>query len=449
MNTWKDTCKRIAPFGLIGLLIGGAASVHAQSGPVPAVDAIFFSDRAVGSVLVLTGQPDAQVIIDGKAMSHKTMPNGQLRIPNLPTTSHTVSVAKDGFKSVEAQKIDVLKGQEKQVTFVFEPLAKPSSLSLEHVPAGAQVVIDGTPIGTVAPNGTLTDANVTPGEHTLVFTQPGYPALTIKKTFLANEPVRLSSSDINWKHSQATLDVIVAANTAVPVMRGNQSAGHSTGPNKFPLDEGTYTITARAANGQENTQTVSLSAGESRPLDMRSQTPAGDTMDQWSSKWIQQQDKWYTHKGGGYVLYTGQRGAGNITFTVKMRKRNIFGGAPHIKWVVNFVDDRNYLLFELDNKSFYQTEVVNGNKQETIKKPYNLGNAEFIHINIVTSANTLQQRCTTTTANNTWQILTDWGPGAATPSLSQNKNRNFAEGSFGFYLQGNDEIEISNFSYKR
>jgi hypothetical protein len=92
---------------------------------------------------------------------------------------------------------------------------------------------------------------------------------------------------------------------------------------------------------------------------------------------------------------------------------------------------------------------VNGNRQEPKKAAYNLGNAEFIHINIRVSASNLQQRCTTTTANNTWQTLTDWGPGAATPSLIQNKNRNFAEGSFGFYLQGNDEIEISNFSYKR
>ncbi|HEY2363236.1 MAG TPA: PEGA domain-containing protein, partial [Candidatus Angelobacter sp.] len=416
-----------------------------EVGAVPALDAIFFSDRAVGSMLVLTGQPDAQVIIDGKAMPHKTMSNGQLRIPNLPTTSHTVSVAKDGFKSMEAQKIDVLKGQEKQVTFVFEPLTKPSSLSLEHMPAGAQVTIDGTQIGTIAPNGTLTDANISPGEHTLVFTQPGYPVLAIKKTFLANEPIRLSSSDINWKRSQATLDVNVAANTAVTVTRGNQNFGHSTGPYKFPLEEGAYTITTRTANGQENSQNISLSAGESRPLDMRTQTPAGDTMDLWSSKWTQQ-DQWYTHRGGGYVLYTGQRGAGNITFTVKMRKRNIFGSAPHIKWVVNFVDDRNYLLFELDNKSFYQTEVVNGNKQETKKTPYNLGNAEFIHLNIAVSANGLQQRCTT--ANNTWQTLTDWGAGTTTPSLSQNKNRNFAVGSFGFYLPGNDEIEISNFSYK-
>jgi len=115
--------------------------------------------------------------------------------------------------------------------------------------------------------------------------------------------------------------------------------------------------------------------------------------------------------------------------------------------VVNFTDDRNYLLFELDNKYFYRTEVVNGNKLEATKVAYNLGNAEFVHLNIDISSNDLQQRCSA--GNNTWQTLNDWNLGATTPSLNQSKTKNFTEGSFGFYLPGNDEIEISNFSYKR
>src|SRR5205085_3414532 len=203
------------------------------------------------------------------------------------------------------------------------------------------------------------------------------------------------------------------------VMKGNQNAGHFIGPNKLSLDEGTYTIIARTANGQENTQSVSLTAGESRPLDMRVQAPSGNTMDQWSAKWTQQ-DQWSARKGGGFVLYQGMRGAGSITFTVKMRKKNLFSN-PHIRWVVNFIDDNNYILFELDNKSFSRTEVVNGSKQSPLKKAYNLGEASFIHLNIDVSSNSLQQRCNAT--NNTWQTLDNWQLGASTaPSMSKAKS---------------------------
>jgi len=432
--------------GVHELSLGQGTDLRKMSfevGAAPALDVIVYSDREVGSLLVMTAEDDVQVLIDNKPFPRKTK-QGKVIVPGLSTKSHTVRVVKDGFKD-DTQTVDVKKGQEARVTFALAAVQKFSTLALDHLPAGAQVSVDGTQIGTVAPNGTFIHPGIAAGEHTLTFTQPGYQPATIKKTFAANDTVHLTANDVGLKRSQATLEVMVANNTAVTVMRGNQTVSRSTGPYKFALDEGTYTITAHTANGQDNTQIVSLTAGESRPLDMRAQAPAGNIMDQWSAKWTLQ-DQWYGHKGGGYVLYTGPHGSGQVSFTVKMRKHNIFSGGPHIRWVVNFIDDRNYLLFELDNKSFYRTEVANGNKQQTTKTPYNLGNAEVIHMNIAFSSNSLLQRCTD--ASNSWQTLTDWGPAASTPSLSQTKNKNFAEGSFGFYLQGNDEIEISNFVFR-
>ena len=434
--------------GVHELSLGQGADIRKMSfevGPAPALDAIFYSDREVGSMLVMTGEDDAEVYLDGRPLPHKTV-HGQVRIPGLGTRSHTVRVVKDGFQDTGTQKVDIVKGQEARVPFTLVALPRLSFLALEHMPAGVQVSIDGTQIGTVGSNGTLARGNISPGEHTITFVQPGYQPSIAKKTFLANDTVKISNSDITWKRLQATLDVLVAANTAVMVTRGNQNIGHFTGPNKLTLDDGTYTVTTRNANGPENSQTVSLAAGETRQLDLRGGATNSGSMEQWTTKW-NQEGQWYGRKGGGFVLYKGQHGAGNIGFTVKMRKHGIFGSAPRVRWVINFIDDRNYLLFELDNKYFYRTEIINGNKQEATKAPYNLGNAEFVHVNIDVAFNNLQQRCSA--GNNTWQTLNDWNLGAPAPSLNQSKTKNFTEGSFGFYLPGNDEIEISNFVYKR
>ena len=45
-----------------------------------------------------------------------------------------------------------------------------------------------------------------------------------------------------------------------------------------------------------------------------------------------------------------------------------------------------------------------------------------------------------------WKILDDFGMSTA-PSLFKGKVQSFNEGRFGFYLPGNDEVEISNFSH--
>jgi hypothetical protein len=48
--------------------------------------------------------------------------------------------------------------------------------------------------------------------------------------------------------------------------------------------------------------------------------------------------------------------------------------------------------------------------------------------------------------DNVWKNLDSWDRSA--PSLFKGKPRSFGEGEFGFYLPGNDEIEVSNFSFE-
>jgi len=438
----------LAP-GIHDLALGQGKDLRKMSfevGSAPALDAIFYSDRAVGSMLVQTGEDDAEVYLDGQLVKRKTQ-HGQLRIPNLGTISHKVRVVKDGFTESEEQRVDVVKGQEARIQFVLTPLRKVSALALEHMPDGMQVSLDGDQIGVVGSNGTFSRANIVPGDHTLLLVRAGYHNISIRKTFQANNTLRLSTSDIDWKPTQSTLDVAVPANTSVTVMHENQTVGHLTASGKLSLDDGSYTVIVRSPNGSESTQTVALAAGETKLLDLGNLPGANKhIMERWSAEWTKQ-DQWYQRRGGGFVLYKVPHLAGTIIFTVKLhRGHNPFSSRPRLKWVVNYLDDKNYLLFQIDSKYFYRTEVVDGNKQDYPKIAHNIpGDAQFAHLNIQVSSQGLLHRYSL--QDNSWTTLYDWDKSAATPSLNPEKSRSFTDGEFGFYLPGNDDVELSNFSF--
>jgi len=211
------------------------------------------------------------------------------------------------------------------------------------------------------------------------------------------------------------------------------------------LDEGSYTLIARGANGAESPHSVSLTSGETKTLDLRNMASPG--MESWSQKWTRR-DQWYERKGGGFVLYNKPNLTGDIMFTVQLpRGHGLFSAKRRIKWVVGFVDDKNYLLFQLDDKYFYWTRVVNTAKVEYPKIAHNIpADAPYVNLSIQISVARLVHRYSL--GDNKWQELHVWDNSTPAPSLNEEKPRSFSEGAFGFYLPGNDSIELSNFSFE-
>ena len=83
-------------------------------GPGPALEAIVYSDRDVGSLLISANESDASVQVDGRDYARQTA-DGRLLVPNLASGQHTILVRKEGFIDAEPQTIDVAKGQQATV----------------------------------------------------------------------------------------------------------------------------------------------------------------------------------------------------------------------------------------------------------------------------------------------------------------------------------------------
>ena len=79
--------------------------------------------------------------------------------------------------------------------------------------------------------------------------------------------------------------------------------------------------------------------------------------------------------------------------------------------------------------------VEKGKRLERVKAPHNLGNQKSFTIQVEVTPDLLVQRVR---IGNEWKVLdTFTEPG-----------RDFTQGKFGFLIQGNDEIAISDFKFQ-
>jgi serine/threonine-protein kinase len=433
--------------GVHELEVGEGQSQRKMSfevGAAPSLDAIVFSDRDVGSALVIAGQDDADVYLDGKLYRRKTE-HGHLHIPNLRTVEHTVRVHKDGFKDAPEKKVTIVKGQEAKLDFPLESLPRFATLILDHLVSQAQVQIDDKPVGTVSSDGAFT-YNLPGGSHSVEVIAKGYQPKKIDRKFTEGETVRLSDTDFKLKAATGLLDVSADKNTVWTVSQGNRTLYTLTGPKQVSLDEGSYTIAVHGGTGHPSSQNVTVAAGETKSINLAQNQSSGALgMDhfQHPETWIQK-DGWYVHHGG-YALYDSPPGPGIFSFALRLNFSHGPFSRTKFRWVVAYRDDRDYTEIQLDSKFLYRTDVIDGTRHELAKVPHNIpSNTPSISLAIDITPTTLVHRYSL--HGDSWTTLSNWDRTSA-PTLE--KGRPFTDGKFGFLVAPDREIDISNFSYSR
>ena len=151
-----------------------------------------------------------------------------------------------------------------------------------------------------------------------------------------------------------------------------------------------------------------------------------------AQSWKRDGDNW-VHAGGGFVPYK-LPPKGVFTFTVALLKGGGAFRAGQIRWCLQYLDPKNYLLYEIDRKNFWAGVIEKGKRLERVKAPHNLGNQKAFTIQIEVTPDRLVQKVR---VGNDWKVLDTFSePG-----------RDFTRGKFGFLIQGNDEIAISGFKF--
>ncbi len=412
-------------------------------GPAPMLTVFLKSDVNMGTLIVSTGEDDVHVFVNDKEYQRPTQ-RGQVRIATLGKA--TVRVAKDGFQTEPPQVAEVKKGAEVRLEFKLKPLPQLSVLQIRGGPGGAEVLLDQKAIGTVAADGSFAYNTVTPGDHSIEIRRDQFVPKRLQRTFRAGQSIALSGADVVLAAPNASIKLTrTPAGATVSYRRADETEFHEVTGNQLDLPPGSYIFQAKASGFSDHTERLQVTGGETRNLEfalVRERIPvaappvvaAAGGMDDFEdpSAWRKEGELW-VHTGGGFIPYK-LPAKGVFTFTVELLKGgNLFRGG-RIRWCVQYLDAKNYLLFELDKKNFWAEVIEKGKKFERIRTQHDLTTQKAFTIQIEASADHLIQKVRN---GDDWIVLDSFSePG-----------RDFTKGKFGFLIQGSDQIGISDFKF--
>ena len=146
-------------------------------------------------------------------------------------------------------------------------------------------------------------------------------------------------------------------------------------------------------------------------------------------------------KGDDFVLLPAAPPASKYTFTARHVRRR--GGAltrlyrgllgkSRIQWVAGYRDESNYLLFQLDDKSLYETQVVDGKRSKTTKVDHNCPKAEYYSLSVAISPETITHSIL---RDGSWQVL----------ERLEVPGENLTNAGFGFFTPDESSLAISHF----
>jgi len=405
----------------------------------PTVTAFLKTDINAGTLTVSTGIDGVRVFLNDKEY-RRTTQRGQLRLQTLGKV--TVRVAKNGFIDPPPQQVEVKKGAEVRLQFDLKPQPQVASLGVHGAPPGTEVLIDQKSIGTTGPDGSFIFSSVEPGDHTVELRREQFLPKRIQRTFVAGREVELGGAEVVL--TSANGNIRLSRNppsTTITYRRGDETEAREASGNQVELPAGTYVFTASAPGFVTATARLQVTAGENKEVDFTltreraaaptPPAPKGMTEFADAQSWTRDGESW-VHKGGGFVSYK-LPPKGVFTFTVQLPKGGVFHSGT-VRWYVQYIDSKNYLLTEMDRKNFWTGVIKNGEKLERVKTPHNLGNQKAFTVKLDIEPDRLVQ---SVLVGNQWKTLDTFSePG-----------RDYTQGHFGFLIPGSDEIAISDFKF--
>jgi len=411
-----------------------------ESSNTAGIVASMLTERNVGPLSIQTGEDGVAVYLNGQKSRYLTR-RGRVRL-YLEPKQYVVRVEKAGLWAAD-QTADVRRGKDTQLTFKLIP-AK-GTLIVRGAPPGTEVLVDGTAIG-AASDGAFSSANIDPGKHTVALKKDGFRTIQADYSFEPGQSVTVEGAMQSLSGSLKIEVTPLVEGLQVRVVREGETREQVVSGSEVSLAEGNYRVTGSAPQYQDAFATAHVPAGGAvtATLVMRrvaektagsqpkAQAIAAFSMDEWAkngpalSGWTRENNVW-VKRGGDFVLAPINPAAGKFTFTAIPMK------SKRLEWVLNYKDDKNYDLFQLDGKSFVRTPYVNGKKGEQVKYPFALKANEYVMVTIAVSGGSIVHSFV---VERQWHEVDNWQtPGGG------------VQGKFGFHVPGKDEIGVSDFKF--
>ena len=278
-------------------------------------------------------------------------------------------------------------------------------------------------------------AAVSPGTHVVGLRKRGYRRKQVSKQFEAGKAVELTDKEVPLESTMGKLQLLLSPAESQVTIRREGEAQRVIKGTEPELEEGSYLVTASAPKYKERSENVSVEAGKTRPVDLKLSLEVSG-MEGWEDPrgWSKEDSGWFRRKGGGFVLYRIVPGGGTFAFTW-LRKGKLLRGARPLRWVVNFIDDKNYVLFETNGKELSRTLVVNAREQWKSQGRKLSAEQEEYGFNISIEPSKLV--ASALGPDKKWISLDDWSDSSS----------DLTKGKFGFLIRDAEEVWLANFSF--
>ena len=372
--------------GVNQIAVGEGKDQHvlAESfGPAPMLTAFLKSDLNIGTLIVSTAEDNVRVFLNGKEYPRKTQ-RGQVRIPTLGNVN--VRVAKEGFELTSPQTAEVKKGSEVRLEFKMQPVPQVAMLQIREATPGAEVLLDQKSLGVVGDDGSFAANSVPPGDHTIELRKDQFLPKRMPRQFTAGRTVAVLGGDGVLAAAIGTVKLSrTPADASVVYRRADETQNREMRGNQVDLPAGNYVFTARASGYTDKTERLQVAAGETASLQLAlakvvaAAPPPPKTFGiadfEDANAWSKQGDLW-VHKGEGVIPFKLPTN-GTFTFTVRLLHGGSLFRGGRIRWAVQYVDAKNYDLFELDRKVL-SSKVIEGGK--TYDRGKNLAEIGRAHV---------------------------------------------------------------------
>jgi hypothetical protein len=373
--------------GVNELVLGEGKDEHSMKddfGSAPMLTVFLKSDVNAGTLIVSTGEDDVRVLLNGKEYRRKTQ-HGEVRIQAIGKLS--VQVAKDGFDSVAPVTAEVKKGAETRLEFKLTKTPTTATLQIAGASPGTEVWIDQRNAGAVGADGSFTDNSVAPGEHSIELRHEHFVPKRSAHTFTAGQTVTISGPEV----------LLVAERLPPPPP---------------PVEKKSEPVKEKAPPPP----------------------PTGTIADFEDPGQWHPENGGYVHRGAGFLSFK-MPPQGTFTFTVQPRKGGLFREG-RVRWRLMYVDNRNFAEFEIDKNNFVCRVVQDGKSAERTRTSLkDIDKQKEFTVQIDVTPEHIVHRLRSGSA---WFPLDAWSE----PGIR------FSDGKFGFFLPGNDEIELTNFKFQ-
>jgi eukaryotic-like serine/threonine-protein kinase len=317
---------------------------------------------------------EVKVAVDGVSLSvdgHKPLPLvvGANARSGIPPGHHNLTFIKDGYDSqvvpIDLQRGDTLPVQAPELHLTV----KTAFLVIEGATPGAEVLIGGVLRGTVTTDGTLSQIDVQPGDHTITLRKENFVPKDLPRSFTIAQAVHISGVEgqltpfgiLDFKITPAGAGIVYRSGAESQVIDANK---------RVHVRPGHYFITV-TASGYEDWKTE-VDVAPDQPLSIEfamhrtvvaakptpTPTPAPISTPEFfvdPASWTSQ-NGWWAHKGAE-TWFKSNQGVYVIQFH---KPKGSWIKKGRVEWVIDQQDQNNQISYSFDFSTLERKATIDG-----------------------------------------------------------------------------------------